>query len=356
MKGFIVLIAITLTSCAYKEEDKQAPFSSKKILFQVPKNFPSPVYDFSRNPITQEGFELGRALFYDGILSRDGTVSCSFCHIQTSAFTQHGHAVSHGIDDLPTRRNSQPIMNLAWVRFFFWDGGVFDLDLFPPHPIQAPNEMGETMSNVLEKLRKHPHYPKMFKAAFGTEEITTDRFLKALSQFQLMCISANSRYDKFVRNEGGILTSDELKGLSLFREKCSVCHAGELFTDGTFRNNGLPVYSNDLGRAEITLNPDDRYKFKVPSLRNVVYTAPYMHDGRFKTLDAVLEHYRKGVVDSATTDPILKQNGILGIPMSDEEKRQIIAFLQTLTDTSFITRFELSEFAIKTPTNNVKIR
>jgi len=348
MKSYhLIIVILALISCQKEPSEQTMPLiSPKKILFEVPKNFPVPVYDTSRNPITQEGFELGRALFYDGILSRDGTISCGFCHIQTSAFTQHGHPVSHGIDDLPTKRNSPPIMNLAWQRFFFWDGGVFDLDLFAPHPIQAHNEMGETLPNVFNKLRQHPHYPAMFKAAFGTEEINTTRFLKALSQFQLMCISANSRYDRFVRNQGGVLTPIELSGMALFKEKCASCHAGELFTDGSFRNNGLPVYSDDLGREHITLNPQDRYKFKVPSLRNIVYTAPYMHDGRFQTLKAVLDHYTDGVVDSVTTDPLLKQNNRLGISMTESEKQQIIAFLQTLTDTAFINNYQLSEFAV----------
>ncbi len=315
------------------------------IRFEIPANFPPPVYDLSKNPVTQEGFELGRALFYDGILSRDGTISCGFCHQQSSGFTQHGHDLSHGIDDKLTLRNALPIQNLAWEKEFFWDGGVFHLDLFAISPIEADNEMDEELPNVLNKLRQHKTYPKMFEAAFGSPDITTDRFLKALSQFQLMCISADSKYDKYVRKEGVMLTSEELAGLNVFQQKCANCHSGELFTDNSYRNNGLPVGNlEDTGRGRITLNAADDYKFRVPSLRNVEVTLPYMHDGRFRTLENVLDFYANGVVDSPTLDPLLKQDGRLGIPLNETEKKQIIAFLRTLTDQDFLRRKEISEF------------
>ncbi len=335
---FAVLLAF-----ACQPEDPQP--DRVDIRFEIPANFPPPVYDLSKNPVTQEGFELGRALFYDGILSRDGTISCGFCHQQSSGFTQHGHDLSHGIDDKLTLRNALPIQNLAWEKEFFWDGGVFHLDLFAISPIEADNEMDEELPNVLNKLRQHKTYPKMFEAAFGSPDITTDRFLKALSQFQLMCISADSKYDKYVRKEGVMLTSEELAGLNVFQQKCASCHSGELFTDNSYRNNGLPVGNpEDTGRGRITLNAADDYKFRVPSLRNVEVTLPYMHDGRFRTLENVLDFYANGVVDSPTLDPSLKQNGRLGIPLNETEKKQIIAFLRTLTDQDFLRRKEISEF------------
>ncbi len=320
---------------------------SRTIEFKVPANFPPPVYDLSRNPVTPEGFELGRRLFYDGLLSRDGSISCGFCHQQSSAFTQHGHDISHGIDDKLTLRNALPIQNLAWEKEFFRDGGVFHLDLFAVEPIQNPNEMDENLPNVLEKLRRHAEYPRLFTAAFGSPDITTDRFLKALSQFQLMCISADSKYDKYVRNEGATLTDTEKAGLALFRQKCASCHSGELFTDHSYRNNGLPVGNpEDTGRHRITLNDADQYKFRVPSLRNVEITRPYMHDGRFRTLEDVLHFYATGVVDSPTLDTLLKNNsgGQPGISLTLVEQQQIIAFLKTLTDRDFLNRKELSEF------------
>lgn len=320
------------------------------IRFQKPAHFPEPYYDFSQNPITTNGFLLGKKLFFDGILSRDGSIRCGSCHIPSSAFTQHGHDLSHGIGDKLTLRNALPIMNLAWEKEFFWDGGVFHLDLFAIAPIEAENEMDEKISNVLEKLRKHPEYPGLFEKAFGTPEINLDRFLKALSQFQLMAVSANSKYDKYKRGELQ-LNEQELEGLQIFQQKCANCHKGELFTDHSYRNNGLPlrvihlngVDTIDTGRYRITLNPQDRFKFKVPSLRNVEITRPYMHDGRFRNLEQVLEHYSSGVQDSPTLDPLLKQNGRLGIPLSQDEKQKLIAFLKTLTDEDFIKNPLLQE-------------
>jgi cytochrome c peroxidase len=341
MKKFILIFSsglflmIILQNCEKELEPE--------IKFTKPKNFPEPLYDLSKNPITKEGFELGRSLFYDGILSKDGTISCGFCHQQRNAFTQHGHAVSHGIDDLLTLRNSMPIMNMAWQREFLWIGGIADLDLFAVSPIEAHNEMGETLPNVLEKLRKHAAYPQRFEKAFGTKEITTANFLKALSQFQLMCISADSKYDKFVRNEGVDLSLQEKEGLNIFKQKCATCHTGELFTDLSYRNNGLLGKLNDMGREEITANEVDRFKFKVPSLRNVAVSKPYMHDGRFKELEQVLEHYASQVLDSPTLDPLLKQNGKLGIALSNNEKQKIIAFLHALTDEEFLKDIKLAE-------------
>ncbi|WP_337043916.1 cytochrome-c peroxidase [Emticicia sp. 17c] len=307
-------------------------------LFKVPANFPKPVYDFSKNPITNDGFELGKALFYDGNLSRDGTISCAECHSQSYAFTHHGHDLSHGIDNKIGIRNAPPIQNMAFQKEFFWDGGVFDLDLFSIAPIENPVEMDEKLGNVLDKLRKQEKYTTLFQKAYGSKDITTERFLKALSQFMLTLVSANSRYDKYVRKEaGGTLTSDELEGLEIFKQKCASCHSGELFTDHSYRNNGLPVYNkDDTGRMRITAAETDSYKFKVPSLRNIAVTAPYMHDGRFYSLDTVLNHYSDGVIDSKTLDAALKQNQALGIALNKDEKLKLIAFLKTLTDDEFL--------------------
>jgi cytochrome c peroxidase len=326
-------------------------------LFITPNNFPKPIYNLDKNPITKEGFDLGKSLFYDGILSRDGSISCSECHRQDYGFTHHLHDLSHGIDNKIGLRNSSTLQNLAWEKTFGWDGGVFDLDFFPISPIENPVEMDEKTGNILEKLRSSSKYPTMFKNAYGTTEITSERFLKALSQFLLSLVSANSRYDKYIRKENGaILSETELAGLSIFKQKCASCHSGELFTDGNFRNNGLSpterseiVYTIvngvkvgkfvpviDDGRMRITELPSDKNKFKVPSLRNIEATRPYMHDGRFQTLDEVLNHYANTVTNTPNLDPILQQNGKLGIDLTDTEKVQIIAFLKTLTDRKFL--------------------
>lgn len=313
--------------------------------FNKPVNFPEPVYKFENNKITQAGFELGKKLFYDTRLSVNNTISCGSCHIQTSAFTHHGHTVSHGIFDREGTRNSPPIMNLAWNSSFMWDGGIADLDLQSVAPITNHVEMGESMDNVLNKIRNAAEYPPLFKKAYGTDAVTTVTFLKALSQFMVMCVSSNSKYDSVMRKEPGkTFTADEAAGYLLVQQKCGGCHKEPLFTDNSFRNNGLSIsLVNDEGRYLVTQNNTDMYKFKVPSLRNLAFTAPYMHDGRLLTLDAVLNHYTSQVNSTPNLDALLNQNGVKGITMTTEEKTKILAFLNTLNDRSFIYDKRFSE-------------
>lgn len=338
-KHWITIVLISVVSFAGSREGRNA-FTG----FKRPSNFPPPVYHFSTNRLTQAKFELGRKLFYEPRLSRDNTVSCGSCHIQSAGFTQHGHDVSHGIDDRLGSRNSPPLVNLAWGKTFFWDGGVFDLDLQPIVPITNPVEMDEKISNVLNKLRAHPEYPSLFKKAFGTEEINTERMMKALSQFMVMLVSANSRYDKVMRKEGETFTEEEQQGYILFKQKCNSCHTEPLFTDESFRNNGLRIGgNNDEGRYKITLKESDKYKFKVPTLRNLRYTKPYMHDGRFITLEAVLEHYTKQAANTPNLDPRLKEDGKTGIALTPAEQLSIIAFLKTLNDKDFIADERFAE-------------
>ncbi|MFN8355196.1 MAG: cytochrome c peroxidase [Spirosomataceae bacterium] len=351
MRNYLIASAILFvwacsTSGNSPDEVKPTP------LFSAPSTFPQPTYPLDQNPITQAGFYLGKQLFYDGILSRDSTIACGECHRQYFVFTHHLHDISHGINGRIGLRNALTIQNLAWEKTFMWDGRITNLDQLPAFPIQHPDEMDDNLDNVVRKLRNSKAYPTMFKAAFGTDEITAERMMKALSQFMLTLVSANSRYDKYLRNEV-TLTADELDGMKLFEDKgCKTCHAGILFTDQSYRNNGIPkfersklVYTNgvpsiqtvwDEGRYEITKQETDRFKFKVPSLRNIAESLPYMHDGRFKTLQEVLNYYDAGVQDTPNLDPILKQNGRLGIPLNADEKRKIIAFLNTLTDTDFL--------------------
>lgn len=343
-KHLIVLVFIGLFIIACKKSEPIIDRIEAFIGFKNPTNFPDPVYNFSSNKITKEGFELGRALFYEGRLSRNNTITCGSCHIQSSAFTQHGHDVSHGIDDRLGTRNSPPIMNLAWNKVFNWGGGVHDLDLQPIIPITTHEEMDENLENVYNKLRAMPKYTAMFKAAFGTEEINTSRFMKALSQFMLMCISSNSKYDKVMRKEAGFsFTADEQEGYLLVKEKCASCHSEPLFTDGSFRNNGLGISPiNDKGLFTATLVETDQYKFKVPSLRNLKYTAPFMHDGRFLSLAGVLEHYNLEVMATPNLDPLL--NGTKrGINLTEIQKVKITAFLNTLNDEEFINNKLLAE-------------
>lgn len=337
-----LICSLLFVSCG-SENNNPETVTEDKIEFYVPSNFPAPLYNLSKNPVTKDGFILGRTLFYDGILSRDGSISCGTCHQQFAAFAHSGHDLSHGIDDQLTLRNAPPVQNLAWQKEFFWDGGVIDLDLFPLNPIQAHNEMDETIPNVLNKLRQSAKYPPLFKKAFGTDSINLERFLKAISQFQLMCISSNSKFDKYQRGELS-LSTEETQGKTIFENKCGSCHSGTFFTDLSYRNNGLSVKNTaDSGRARVTLNPSHRYQFKVPSLRNVAYTTPYMHDGRFATLEKVLDHYETGVIESNTLDPLLKKDSKVGIPLTSEDKRLIIVFLKTLSDETFLKNKILSQ-------------
>src|SRR5687768_4241312 len=339
--GMLVIVVMGCNDSNELAEKKPAPVS-----LSLPSNFPSPVYDLSVNPLTEEGIALGKMLFYDASLSRDNTISCGFCHQQPAAFTHHGHDVSHGIGDQLGRRNSLPIQNLLWYKNFLWDGGVHNLDLVPLNAISNPVEMDEEVPTILEKLQYKQKYKDQFRAAFGTEEITSVEFLQALSQFMATLISANSRYDKWARGEGYQLTSEELEGYQLFQQHCASCHATDLFTDQSFRNNGVSTSTDllkDKGREEITLNADDRGKFKVPSLRNVEYTAPYMHTGKFNSLEAVLEFYTSGVQLSATLDPEMNNSGKLGFSFSADDKKKIIAFLKTLTDEQFLSDARFSE-------------
>lgn len=329
-----------MVSCKKDSEELEETF----VGFKQADYFPAPTYNMMRNPVTKAGFELGKKLFYDPRLSRDNSISCGSCHIQSAAFTHHGHDVSHGIDDRLGTRNALSIMNMAWGKQFFWDGGVFDLDLVPVNAITSHVEMDETVPNVVTKLRSYPEYPALFQKAFGTDQISDASFLKALSLFMLMVISDQSKYDQVQKGQA-VFTEQELAGYQLFQAKCATCHTEPLFTDRSFRNNGLPPsVIKDKGRYNVTLNPDDEYKFLVPSIRNLTFTAPYMHDGRFLTLDRVLEHYRSGMVDSKTLDPIFRQaDGSIGIPMNDIQKDQLLQFLKTLDDYEFISNPLLSE-------------
>ena len=313
-------------------------YQATPVTIRQPANFPAITYQLSQNPPTVEGVALGKTLFYDPLLSRDTTISCGFCHQQFAGFGHSDHPLSHGIGGKFGPRNVPGLQNLGWDREFFWDGGVTSLDELPLSPIKNPVEMDMVFADALNRVQKSPKYPALFNAAFGSDTVTTARFLKAISQFLLTLVSADSRYDKYVRKEsGGDLSADELAGLALFQQKCTACHATDLFTDKSYRNNGLPVGTvNDQGRYTITLNEADRLTFRVPSLRNVEKTFPYMHDGRFATLEQVIDHYRSGVASSPTLDPVLIQNGKLGIELTDTGKKQLVAFLKTLTDATFI--------------------
>lgn len=345
MKQIILgILAFMVLSCS-KEDNEE--YQNLPINFQKPANFPDIVYDLSNNPLTEKGFELGKKLFYDGRLSSDGVVSCGFCHIQADAFTHHGHTFSHGVGDNIGTRNTPPIQNLAFQTAFMWDGATTHLDLQPIIPLTSPIEMNGNFTQIVAMMKADPVYVKLFKQAFPDGQINSENMLKALGQFMVLTVSSNSRFDKYRRNEaGGALTQDELEGYAIFNQKCASCHATDLFTDNSFRNNGLSINPqiNDVGYFRVTELQQDKYKFKVPSLRNIEKTAPYMHDGRFYTLEAVLNHYSNGVQNIPNLDASLNSNGTFGIPLSSVEKTKIIAFLKTLTDHQFLTDPRFAEY------------
>jgi len=340
------IIGLFLLFSACQDESDRIEKQYTYLDLEIPENFPSPVYDIQNNRPTQEGFDLGKRLFYDGRLSSTGVISCGFCHIQEFAFTHHTHIVSHGVNGALGTRNAQGLQNLIFMEEFNWDGSVPHLDAQPIVPITTDVEMNESISNVLEKLKADAAYVDQFGKAFDNGEITTDNMLKALSQFMMMMVSANTKYDRVVRNEGNTFTEEEQQGKALFESKCASCHAGVLFTDQSYRNNGLPVdpQYNDVGRKRVTGQNEDKYTFKVPSLRNVAMTFPYMHDGRFGTLMEVLDHYDTGMEHTENLDPQFMNGNAPGIELNETEKVLIITFLNTLTDDNFILDDRFSEF------------
>jgi cytochrome c peroxidase len=321
----ILMLGITISlAFAIKE--------TTPLYLETPKGWPKPHYDFSKNPLTEEGFQLGRNLFYDPILSRDSTISCASCHLQATGFTHVDHNLSHGIDGKIGTRNSMTLMNLAWSKSFMWDGGVNHLDVQPLNPITSPVEMDETLEHVVSKLQKTEKYPILFEKAFGDPKITGQRLLKALSQFELQLVSSNSKYDKVMRKEV-TFTEQEQNGYKLFKTNCASCHNEPLFTSEKLENNGLAIDTtlNDIGRMKITTKQEDYLRFKVPTLRNVQFTFPYMHDGRFKTLTEVVKHY-----NSLGSNKKLPKQLSKPMNLSDNERVDLVVFLKTLTDNEFL--------------------
>jgi len=311
-----------------------------KVTFVVPSNFPAPAYNFEDNQLTNAGFALGKKLFYDARLSADKSVSCGSCHQQFAAFANLDHKVSHGVNNCQGKRNAPPLFNLAWQKAFFWDGGVKNIETSPLNAITDACEMGTDIETIIAFLKSTTPYPDLFKQAFGSTEINSQRILKSITQFTAVLVSGNSKYDKVMRKESGkIFTTSELAGYNLFKEKCSACHAEPLFTDFSYRSNGLDLLSIDEGRSHITGLSSDFGTFRVPTLRNIEFTGPYMHDGRFYSLDEVLEHYNSGIKSSLNLDARLKS----GITLNALEKEQIKAFLKTLTDNEFIKNKLYSE-------------
>lgn len=300
---------------------------------KYPDHFPTPVYNFDKNPLTSNKIQLGRALFYDPVLSRDSTISCASCHSPYNAFAHTDHDLSHGIGDEIGLRNAPALFNLAWQNAFMWDGAINHLDVQSLAPISHPKEMGEDLNRVVEKLQNKSIYPALFYQAFGDSLITGEFILKALSQFQLTLVSATAKYDA-VKSGAATFSEQESKGYLIFQKNCNACHVEPLFSNYAFANNGLSIDStlNDAGRWAVTKNDADSLLFKVPSLRNLSYTYPYMHDGRFRKLKEVVSHYNHSV----QSHPTLSKDVEKMPQMSSEQEKDLIAFLLTLNDPGFV--------------------
>jgi cytochrome c peroxidase len=334
-KALAISVILTLVTALYgfTRENKYLLITEKDVVLTIPPRFPKPFYDFNKNKLDPAVFVLGRKLFYDPILSRDSTTSCSGCHQRLFAFAHIDHALSHGINGLIGTRNVPALQNLIWQSSFMWDGGVNNLEVQPINPITNPVEMNESMAHVIQKLRNNAEYAAAFSIAFHDTAINSKQLLQALAQFTGLMISANSRYDKYMAGTD-TFSASERSGLDLFRDKCGNCHKEPLFTDNTYRNNGIAPDTalRDMGRGKITGEQADEYKFRVPTLRNIQLTYPYMHDGRFRNLQRVLDHYGDRHNFSRHTAREVRDIGRL----SETDKTEIIAFLKTLTDRSFI--------------------
>jgi cytochrome c peroxidase len=330
--AFIILF-LCFGLFSFLPDDPFYLISKKDVKLKIPKGFPQATYSFKNNKITPEGFVLGRKLFYDQILSKDSSISCGTCHQQFAAFSHIDHALAHGIGGQIGQRNVSPLQNLIWNKDFMWDGGINHLEIQAIAPITNKLEMAETLENVVAKLNQRADYRQAFYTAFKDSLINSERMLKSLTQFMGLMISSNSRYDQFISGKEKF-SKEENNGLNIFRAKCASCHKEPLFTNNDYKSNGIPPNSrlNDKGRYVVTGNENDLYKFKVPSLRNVELTFPYMHDGRFKNLTEVLNYYGNSTKHSSYSDPMIYKIGEL----SKEDIKCIQAFLLTLTDKSFV--------------------
>lgn len=341
--SILVLFIIVFKSC--KKDDEILSYEPTPYILNIPDGLP-PMNIPADNPLTIEGVELGRRLFYDERLSGNNTISCATCHHPSMNFTDTAR-YSAGITGVKGTRNSMPLINLGWQTSFFWDGRVNTLEQQVLHPVINPIEMNDHWPEVVWELIEDERYPEMFRRAFGERGIDSIKVSKALAQFLRTMISGNSKYDKMRRGEL-VFTTDEFLGMELFtRDKdeangiagadCFHCHGEPMFTSNQFHNNGLDAIFTDLGRGLVTLDSDDNGKFKAPSLRNIALTAPYMHDGRFQNLDDVINHYSTGLVYSPTIDPLMKFVADGGVALTTIEIFQLKSFLNTLSDYDFAT-------------------
>lgn len=335
MKVFLKIspLLFLLASCS---NDDYEPLvrDNPELSINIPVDFPQVNNSFYTNKPTKYGVTLGEKLFHEKRFSADNTISCASCHIKSSAFADN-NVQAIGIEGRIGLRNTPPIQNLAFMRFYNWDGSKLSLENQPIVPIITHEEMDSSILEVIGKIQNDGSYRELFQKTFGDENITPERIYRSIAQYEYTLISANSKYDKVKRNKA-TFTENEMKGYQVFQQKCATCHSTELFTDQSFRNIGFPINtnSNEAGRARVTGSMDEYMSFRLPSLRNVEYTAPYGSFGQFATLKDVLDYFDNGVVDADNLDPVFKNNGNR-IPLTEQEKEDLISFMKTLSDLEF---------------------
>lgn len=345
---FICLSVLLLGSCSNDDPNEKdleeylpIPYTLKiPPLFET--NILAPVIPFN-NPLTEEGVALGKKLFFDPILSVDNSISCGDCHAPSNSFTDKDQ-FSDGVNGVLGDRNSMPLFNMAWNydERFFWDGSAFSLEEQVFHPVTNVEEMANTWSNVVSELGASSDYPDLFLTAFGDSKIDSIKVAKAIAQFERTLISGNSKFDNYLAGEVELSEAEE-NGFAVFMDEtrgdCFHCHGNPnnpLWTDNIFHNNGLDSMFTDLGLGAVTGDPADNGKFKSPSLRNLAFTAPYMHDGRFATLEEVIDHYSEGLQPSETIDPLMKKVTQGGVQLTEKDKADLKTFLLSLSDNGFI--------------------
>ena len=351
--SYLLIYFTLILSCSSERLESETSYTPIPVNLNIPDVFQDrilPPVIPSNNPLTEEGIELGKKLFFDKKLSVNGSQSCADCHKPSNSFTD-ARQYSIGVDNIQGTRNSMPLFNLAWNYDdrFFWDGRELSLERQVFDPITNPVEMHNTIANLVQEIQIDSEYPEMFLKAFGTEIIDSVQIGKAIAQYERTIISANSKFDKYLLGQT-TLTIQEEEGFNIFMDEergdCFHCHGNEnnpLWTDNKFHNNGLDNNFSDLGLGAVTGNPNDNGKFKTPSLRNLEFTAPYMHDGRFSTIDEVINHYSEGLQDSQTVDPLMKMVSQGGVQLSFEEKANLKAFLLTLSDYDFISNPDFNQ-------------
>lgn len=335
MKVFLKIspLLFLLASCS-NDDYELIVYDNPEISLNIPVGFPELNNSFYANKPTKYGVTLGEKLFHEKRFSADNTISCASCHIKSSAFADN-NVQAIGIEGRIGLRNTPPIQNLAFMRFYNWDGSKLSLENQPIVPIITHEEMDSSILEVIGKIQNDGSYRELFQKTFGGENITPERIYRSIAQYEYTLISANSKYDKVKRNKA-TFTENEMKGYQVFQQKCATCHSTELFTDQSFRNIGFPINtnSNEAGRARVTGSMDEYMSFRVPSLRNVEYTAPYGSFGQFATLKDVLDYFDNGVIDADNLDPVFKNNGNR-IPLTEQEKEDLISFMKTLSDLEF---------------------